>query len=41
MSLFTCFMPLFSCGLSTLFIRIYGYGLEDGVVVNTRRWSSS
>ena len=26
MSLFTCFMFLFSCGLSTLFIRIYGYG---------------
>ena len=26
MSLFTCFTPLFSCSLSTLFIRIYGYG---------------
>jgi len=22
-------MPLFSCGLSTLFIRIYGYGLTS------------
>jgi len=30
MSLFTCFTPLFSCSLSTLFIRIYGYGYGYG-----------
>jgi len=31
MSLFTCFMSLFCCGLSTLFIRIYEYGYMDNV----------